>query len=136
MKVLITGGAGYIGSTVATACIEAGIDVVVKLASTEFGVVDVHAVGCSGDEAVPIAATACGEAAHPDREVAVRKALHEFAEARSRKAFMHGPLDRVRAATPPGYIDAWLDGHPPERLVDTLLAGCATPAELVERLGA
>lgn len=28
MKVLITGGAGYIGSTVATACIEAGIDVV------------------------------------------------------------------------------------------------------------
>lgn len=29
MKVLITGGAGYIGSTVATACIEAGIDVVI-----------------------------------------------------------------------------------------------------------
>ncbi|SEB95276.1 UDP-galactose 4-epimerase [Microbacterium hydrocarbonoxydans] len=29
MKVLITGGAGYIGSTVATACIDAGIDVVV-----------------------------------------------------------------------------------------------------------
>lgn len=28
MKVLITGGAGYIGSTVATACIEAGIEVV------------------------------------------------------------------------------------------------------------
>lgn len=28
MKVLITGGAGYIGSTVATACIEVGIDVV------------------------------------------------------------------------------------------------------------
>lgn len=28
MKVLITGGAGYIGSTVATACVEAGIDVV------------------------------------------------------------------------------------------------------------
>ena len=29
MKVLITGGAGYIGSTVATACIEAGIQVVI-----------------------------------------------------------------------------------------------------------
>ncbi len=29
MKVLITGGAGYIGSTVATACIEAGYDVVI-----------------------------------------------------------------------------------------------------------
>jgi len=29
MKALITGGAGYIGSTVATACLEAGIDVVI-----------------------------------------------------------------------------------------------------------
>lgn len=29
MKILITGGAGYIGSTVATACIEAGIEVVI-----------------------------------------------------------------------------------------------------------
>lgn len=29
MKVLITGGAGYIGSTVATACIESGIDTVI-----------------------------------------------------------------------------------------------------------
>lgn len=29
MKALITGGAGYIGSTVATACIEAGIEVVI-----------------------------------------------------------------------------------------------------------
>jgi YcaO-like protein with predicted kinase domain len=96
----------------------AGIDVVVKLASTELGVVDVHAVGCSGDEAVPIAATACGEAAHPDREVAVRKALHEFAAARARKVLMHGPLDLVAAATPPGYLDRWLTGHPPERLVE------------------
>ena len=96
----------------------AGIDVVVKLASTEFGVVDVHAVGCSGAEAVPIAATACGEAAHPDREVAVRKALHEFAAARARKVLMHGPLDLVERATPPGYLDGWLSGHPPERLVE------------------
>lgn len=29
MKVLVTGGAGYIGSTVATACIEAGMEVVI-----------------------------------------------------------------------------------------------------------
>ena len=69
------------------------------------------AVGCSGDETTPVMATACGEAAHPDREVAVRKALFEFAAARSRKAFMHGPLGPVRAATPPGYLDAWLAGH-------------------------
>ena len=96
----------------------AGIDVLVKLASTDLGVVDVYAVGCSGDEQVPVMATACGEAAHPDREVAIRKALHEFAAARSRKAFMHGPLDRVRAATPEGYLDRWLQGHPPERMVE------------------
>ena len=98
----------------------AGIDVTVKLASTDLGVVDVYAVGCSRDasEPAPIMATACGEAAHPDRDTAVRKALHEFAAARARKAFMHGPLDAVARATPPGYLDGWLSGHPPERLVE------------------
>ncbi|SNS27602.1 ribosomal protein S12 methylthiotransferase accessory factor [Geodermatophilus pulveris] len=98
----------------------AGIDVVVKLAATEFGVVDLYAVGCSRDlsEPVPVMATACGEAAHPDRDTAVRKALHEFASARSRKAFMHGPFDVVLPATPPGYLDHWRGGHPPERLVE------------------
>jgi ribosomal protein S12 methylthiotransferase accessory factor len=98
----------------------AGIDVLVKLASTDLGVVDVHAVGCSRDrsEPVPVMATACGEAAHPDRETAIRKALHEFASARTRKAFMHGPYDVVLPATPPGYLDSWRGGHPPERLVE------------------
>ncbi|SHN64318.1 ribosomal protein S12 methylthiotransferase accessory factor [Geodermatophilus obscurus] len=97
-----------------------GIDVVVKLAATEFGVVDLYAVGCSRDlsEPVPVMATACGEAAHPDRDTAVRKALHEFASARSRKAFMHGPFDVVLPATPPGYLEHWRGGHPPERLVE------------------
>ncbi|SNS51661.1 ribosomal protein S12 methylthiotransferase accessory factor [Geodermatophilus saharensis] len=98
----------------------AGIDVVVKLAATEFGVVDLYAVGCSrdGSEPVPVMATACGEAAHPDRDTAVRKALHEFASARGRKAFMHGPFDVVLPATPPGYLEHWRTGHPPERLVE------------------
>ncbi|WNV76507.1 YcaO-like family protein [Geodermatophilus sp. DSM 44513] len=98
----------------------AGIDVVVKLAATDFGVVDVYAVGCSRDlsEPVPVMATACGEAAHPDRDTAVRKALHEFASARSRKAFMHGPYDVVLPATPAGYLEHWRGGHPPERLVE------------------
>ena len=96
----------------------AGIDVTVKLASTDLGAVDLYVVGCSRDasEPVPIMATACGEAAHPDRDAAVRKALHEFAAARARKALMHGPLDVVARATPPGYLDGWLAGHPPERL--------------------
>jgi ribosomal protein S12 methylthiotransferase accessory factor len=98
----------------------AGIDVTVKLAGADLGVPSLYAVGCSRDasEPVPIMATACGEAAHPDRDTAVRKALHEFAAARARKAFMHGPLDLVARATPPDYLDAWLSGHPPERLVE------------------
>lgn len=99
---------------------EAGIEVMVKLASTELGVVGVYAVGCSrqGSEPVPVMVTACGEAAHPDRDAAVRKALYEFAAARARKVFMHGPLDLVAGATPPGYLEGWLTGHPPERLVE------------------
>ncbi|MEU2350505.1 YcaO-like family protein [Modestobacter sp. NPDC049651] len=98
----------------------AGIDVLVKLASSEHGVVSVYAVGCSrdGSEPDPVMVTACGEAADPDPDAAVRKALFEFAAARSRKAFMHGPLDAVAAATPPGYLDQWLRGHPPERMVE------------------
>ncbi|WP_369130004.1 YcaO-like family protein [Modestobacter roseus] len=98
----------------------AGIDVLVKLASTGHGVVSVYAVGCSrdGSEPAPMMVTACGEAASADRDAAVRKALFEFAAARSRKAFMHGPLDAVAAATPPGYLDQWLRGHPPERMVE------------------
>jgi ribosomal protein S12 methylthiotransferase accessory factor len=97
-----------------------GVQPVVKLASTDFGLADVYAVGCSVDasEPVPIMVTACGEAAHPDVEVAVRKALLEWAAARTRKAFMHGPLDVVRSMTPPDYLDRWLTGHPPERLVE------------------
>lgn len=121
----------------------AGIDVTVKLAATEHGVVNVYAVGRSRDasEAVPIMATACGEAAHPDREAAIRKALHEFVAARSRKALMHGSFAVVRPATPPGYVEAWQANHPPDRLagearaVAAMLAWtrCGT-AELVDSL--
>ncbi len=98
----------------------AGIDVLVKLADTAFGIPSVYAVGCLRDasEPVPVMVTACGEAAHPDPQAAVRKALQEFAAARSRKAFMHGPLDLAQRATPPGYVEGYLQGHPPERLAE------------------
>ena len=98
----------------------AGIDVIVKLADTAFGIASVYAVGClrDGSEPVPVMVSACGEAAHPDPQAAVRKALQEFAAARSRKAFMHGPLDLVARATPPGYVESYLQGHPPERLAE------------------
>ena len=86
-----------------------GLNVTVKLAAADFSTVNVYVVGDdTGDPGFPMMLTACGEAAHPDRNVAVRKALLEYAAARSRKAFMHGPLDRVAAVAPPGYLDAYL----------------------------
>jgi ribosomal protein S12 methylthiotransferase accessory factor len=92
-----------------------GVDVQVKLADTVFGIPSVYVVGSERDPADapgPLALTACGEAAHPDREVALRKALLEFAASRARKLFYHGPLDaadyapaayraRVRESPPP-----------------------------------
>jgi ribosomal protein S12 methylthiotransferase accessory factor len=91
------------------------VDVKVKLASTDFGIADVYAVGTGADEHNPVMATACGEAAHPDRERAVRKALLEFVAARTRKAFTHGPLEAVRAAAPPGYLERYLESTPLDR---------------------
>ncbi len=86
-----------------------GLDVTVKLAGTEFGVVSVYVVGDErGEPTFPMMLTACGEAAHPHAGTAVRKAVLEYAAARSRKCFMHGPLDRVRSVAPPGYLDAYL----------------------------
>ena len=88
---------------------DAGLRVAVKLAAADFGTVNVYVVGEDDREPwFPMQLTACGEAAHPDRNRAVRKAVLEYAAARTRKAFMHGPLDRVRQVTPPGYLDAYL----------------------------
>jgi len=93
---------------------QAGVDVVVKLASTDFGIPNLYVVGIDREPAngaSPIMALACGEAAHPDREGALRKALFEFAAARSRVAFSHGPLDAVEHVTPPGYLDHYLQRY-------------------------
>ncbi len=75
-----------------------GIDVTVKLASTEFGMSNLYVVGNDrGDPATALQVTACGEAAHPDRERALRKSLLEFCGSRVRKAATHGEIERVRA---------------------------------------
>lgn len=91
-----------------------GFEIQVKLAGHDLGVVSLFVVGhrLGRGEPLPLMATGCGEAAHPDPVVAVRKALFEFVASRSRKAFMHGPLDLVRAATPPGYLEGWESTHP------------------------
>ncbi|MGH9272652.1 MAG: YcaO-like family protein, partial [Ilumatobacteraceae bacterium] len=90
----------------------AGVEAIPKLASTEFGLANVYAVGRDlGGADDALAATACGEAADVDRDRALRKAILEYAAARARKAFTHGPLDRVEAIAPPGYLDEYLDRH-------------------------
>ena len=88
----------------------AGIEIVVKVAATDFGMVNLYVVGCDRAQTavtLPVMAAACGEAVHPSAEVALRKALLEFASSRARLALFHGPLERVRSVTPPGYLEAY-----------------------------
>ena len=87
----------------------AGVEPLAKLAAVDLGVPVVHVVGMAPDDGV-LAATACGEAADPDRERALRKAVLEFAAARARKLLTHGPLADVAAVAPPGYLDRALAG--------------------------
>ncbi|CAL9332752.1 hypothetical protein SUDANB6_00106 [Streptomyces sp. enrichment culture] len=92
---------------------ETGVEVLPKLASTQFGLADVHVVGTdtapgTREDGTALALTACGEAAHPDREAALRKALMEYVSSRARKVFFHGPLETVARVAPPGYLERQL----------------------------
>jgi thiazole/oxazole-forming peptide maturase SagD family component len=84
-----------------------GIEVIVKLASTDFGIANVYVVGAERDPEKaphPLALSACGEAADPDREKALSKALMEFCAGRARKPFDNGPLSRMTAVAPAPYV--------------------------------
>jgi ribosomal protein S12 methylthiotransferase accessory factor len=84
-----------------------GIDVTVKLASTDFGIANLYVVGGERDPERtphPLALTACGEAADPDREKALKKAIMEFCAGRSRKPFDNGPISRIAAVAPGSYV--------------------------------
>ncbi len=111
----------------------AGIEVLPKLASVQFGLADVHVVGIDHDPgAEPLAVTAGGEACHPDREVALRKALLEYASARSRKVFAHAPLERLRPHAPAGYWERELAAPvPPQepRALEAMRAWSRTSAD-------
>ena len=85
----------------------AGIDATVKLASTEFGLTNLYVVGAEREPERaphPLALSACGEAADPDRERALKKALMEFVAARSRKPFSNGPLSCMISVAPASYV--------------------------------
>jgi ribosomal protein S12 methylthiotransferase accessory factor len=87
----------------------AGIRVLPKFATDEFGMANVYCVGAdTGEPAVPIMATACGEAAHPDAAQALAKAIAEFAASRARKAFAHGPMALAERFAPPGYVPRFM----------------------------
>ena len=87
-----------------------GIEIIVKMAADDFGMANLYVVGYDRDldqVPQPIMLSACGEAVHPDREIALAKALREYTSARARKAFNHGPLEKVRALSPAGYLEAF-----------------------------
>ena len=85
-----------------------------KLGSTEFGLTNLYVVDGGREEPTfALQATACGEAAHANAERALRKALLEFMAARCRKALMHGPLERIEAVAPEGYLDTTLAAASP-----------------------
>lgn len=87
---------------------EEGIDVIAKLAEVDCGVPVIYVVGCDRDihrPPFPLTLSACGEAAHPDRERALEKALREYVSSRARKRFMHGALDDVASVAPQAYMD-------------------------------
>lgn len=92
-----------------------GIEVLPKLASTAFGISNVYVVGGERDPRRaphPVMLTACGEAAHPDRERALRKAMLEFCSSRVRKRFAHDRWDVVAPLLPAGYRER-LERNPP-----------------------
>ena len=84
----------------------AGVRAIPKFATDEFGIANVYCVGIDEGRAptVPIMATACGEAAHPDGTQALVKALSEYAASRARKAFAHGPASLIETIAPEGYV--------------------------------
>jgi thiazole/oxazole-forming peptide maturase SagD family component len=85
-----------------------GVEVIVKLATSDLGMTNLYVVGYDRDPEDaphPLALSACGEAAHPNRELALRKALLEYVAARARKLFNHAPLSMIEPVAPPGYLD-------------------------------
>ena len=82
-----------------------GINVRIKLACTDFGIPNLYVVGDDPTPAVPIQATSCGEAAHPDRARGLRKALLEYCGSRARKAATHGPIHLAREVMPADYVE-------------------------------
>ena len=93
---------------------EQGIEIIPKLAGVVAGIPVVHVVGYDRQlrrAEFPMQISACGEAAHPDREIALAKALREYVSGRSRKHFMHGTLDKLARVAPAEYVEKMSAGN-------------------------
>lgn len=91
-----------------------GIEIIPKLAGIVADIPVIHVVGYDRDLSraeFPMQISACGEAAHPDREIALAKALREYVSGRARKHFMHGTLDRLARVAPAEYVAKMTAGN-------------------------
>jgi ribosomal protein S12 methylthiotransferase accessory factor len=85
---------------------ENDIEIYVKLAGISCGMPVIYVVGHDRDLSrapFQLSLSACGEAAHPNREIALAKALREYVSSRARKRFMHGSLEDMRRTAPEKY---------------------------------
>jgi ribosomal protein S12 methylthiotransferase accessory factor len=115
----------------------AGVEPLVKLAATEFGLANLYVVGDDASPGFALQLTACGEAAHPDRARALRKALLEFCGSRARKTAAHGPLAGARRVVPPALAErleaSALSDPQEERAVAAMAEWLGQPAEKLRR---
>lgn len=82
------------------------IEIIAKLAGISCGMPIIYVVGYDReitDAPFQLSLSACGEAAHPDREIALSKALREYISSRARKRFMHGSLEDMSRVAPEKY---------------------------------
>lgn len=85
---------------------ENDIEIYAKLAGISCGMPVIYVVGYDRDLSrapFQLSISACGEAAHPNREIALAKALREYISSRARKRFMHGTLEDMRRTAPEKY---------------------------------
>ena len=107
---------------------QAGIEVMPKLAGIVGGIPVIYVVGYDRElEHAPftLSLSACGEAAHPNREIALSKALREFISSRARKRFMHGSLEDMKRVAPARYSERVLTdefGSDESRALQAVLA--------------
>lgn len=120
---------------------EQGIEIIPKLAATVCGIPVVYVVGYDRDlEKTPfhLSLSACGEAAHPDREIALAKAVREFISSRARKRFMHGSVKDMTDVAPPKYSERVLSdplGNDESRALQSILNWLKmSPAEFFETI--